>query len=469
MDDLLEMDAGALVTAMATGEVTAEALMEATLDRIAVVNGTVNAVVSLRDADVLLAEARAADQAADRGAFHGLPVAVKDLAHVAGIVTSEGSPAFADRVAVADDLHVARMRAAGAIFIGKTNAPEFGLGSHTFNPVFGATRNPYDRAVTCGGSSGGAAVALATRMTAIADGSDMMGSLRNPAGWNNVYGFRPTWGRVPAEPAGDGYLHQISTNGPMARSPADIALLLNVMAGPDGRQPLGLKADHFSAEDAEIRGKRIGWLRDWGGAWAMEAGILDLCETALGVFAEAGCEVEAIPVPFSRDALWESWTVLRSWAVSVGLAPLMARPDTRAQLKDTAIWEAERGMALSAAGVQAASEIRTEWFRAAAALFDRYDALAAPTAQVWPFAIDTAYPTEIAGQGMDTYHRWMEVMIPASLVGLPALAVPAGFGAHGLPMGMQIIGRHGDDQGVLTLGQAYHRRTLWPQKRPPEI
>ena len=199
-----------------------------------------------------------------------------------GIVTSEGSPAFADRVAVADDLHVARMRAAGAIFIGKTNAPEFGLGSHTFNPVFGATRNPYDRAVTCGGSSGGAAVALATRMTAIADGSDMMGSLRNPAGWNNVYGFRPTWGRVPSEPAGDGYLHQISTNGPMARSPADIALLLNVMAGPDGRQPLGLKADQFSAEDVDIRGKRIGWLGDWGGAWAMEAGILDLCETAGG-------------------------------------------------------------------------------------------------------------------------------------------------------------------------------------------
>ncbi len=468
MNDLLEKDATALVAEMADGTLSAEALMQATLARIEAVNGDVNAIVSLRDPETLLAEARAADQAPDRGALHGLTVAVKDLANVAGIVTSEGSPAFADRVAAADDLHVARMRAAGAIFIGKTNAPEFGLGSHTFNPVFGATRNPYGPDVTCGGSSGGAAVALATRMVAIADGSDMMGSLRNPAGWNNVYGFRPTWGRVPPEPAGDAYLHQISTNGPMARSPADIALLLNVMAGPEARQPHGLPGVRFGVEDADIRGKRIGWLGDWGGAWAMEAGILDLCESALEVFAEAGCEVEPISAPFSRDALWQSWTVLRSWAVSVGLAPLMADPKTRAQLKDTAIWEAERGMALSAAEVQAASEIRSDWFRAAAGLFERYDALAAPTAQVWPFAVDMAYPTEIAGQGMDTYHRWMEVMIPASLIGLPALAVPAGFGPRGLPMGMQIIGRHGDDQGMLTLAHAYHRRTLWPQKHPPE-
>lgn len=469
MDDLLEKDAGALVAAMAGGEITAEALMRATLARIEAVNGHVNAIVSLRDAETLLAEAQAADQAPRRGPLHGLPVAVKDLANVAGMVTSEGSPAFAHRVADADDLHVARMRAAGVIFIGKTNTPEFGLGSHTFNPVFGATRNPHDPAVTCGGSSGGAAVALATRMTAIADGSDMMGSLRNPAGWNNVYGFRPSWGRVPSGGEGDNYLHQISTNGPMARSPADLALLLNVMAGPDARQPLGLPAAEFSTDDADISGKRIGWLGDWGGAWAMEEGILGLCRGALDVFAGAGCMVEDVPAPFSREALWESWTVLRSWAIASGLAPLMARAETRDQLKDTAIWEAERGMALQAAEVQAASEIRSAWFRAAADLFDRFDALVVPTAQVWPFAVEMPYPTQIAGQGMDTYHRWMEVMIPASLIGLPALAVPAGFGAGGLPMGMQIIGRHGDDQGVLSLAEAYHRRTFWPQKNPPKI
>ena len=221
--------------------------------------------------------------------------------------------------------------------------------------------------------------------------------------------------------------------------------------------------------NADVSGKRIGWLGDWGGAWAMEPGILDLCRTAADILADAGCAIEAVAAPFSREALWESWTTLRSWSVSGGLAPLMADPKTRDQLKDTAIWEAERGLAMSAAQVQAASELRSDWYRAAAALFDHYDALVAPTAQVWPFATDIPYPTEIAGQGMDTYHRWMEVMIPASLIGLPALAVPAGFGPGGLPMGLQLIARHGDDRGVLNLAEAYHRRTGWPQKQPPKI
>ncbi|MEO3414030.1 amidase [Roseovarius sp. CAU 1744] len=468
MDDVLELEAGAQVALIAQGRLSAEELMRATLARIEAVNGTVNAIVALRDADTLLSEARAADKGPGRGALHGLPVAIKDLANVAGIVTSEGSPAYVDRVAQTDDLHVARIRAAGAIILGKTNTPEFGLGSHTFNPVHGVTHNPYDPTVSCGGSSGGAAVALATRMLSIADGSDMMGSLRNPAGWNNVYGFRPSWGRVPAEPEGDTYLHQLSTNGPMARCPADLALLLKVMSGPDPRRPHDLPAMRFDAEGAGISGKRIGWLGDWGRAWAMEDGILDLCQGAMEVFAEAGCVIEPVTAPFSLDALWDSWTMLRSWSVSVGLAPLMADQAARKKLKDTAIWEAERGMAMSAAEVQAASEIRSDWFRTAAALFERFDALAAPTAQVWPFAIDRAYPEAIAGQGMDTYHRWMEVAVPASLIGLPALALPAGFGPRGLPMGVQLIGRYGNDQGLLALAEAYHRRTLWPQKRPPE-
>lgn len=468
MEDFLDMEAGALRALLMRGELSAEELMRATLARIEAVNGAVKAIVALRDPDEVLAEARAADQRAGRGALQGLPVAVKDLSDVAGMVTSRGSPVFVGQVAASDDLHVARMRAAGAIFIGKTNTPEFGLGSHTFNPVHGATGNAYDGALSCGGSSGGAAVALAMRMLAIVDGSDMMGSLRNPAGWNNVYGFRPSWGRVPATPAGDTYLHPLSTNGPMARCPADLALLLNVMSGPDPRQPGGLPTQSFVAEDADVRGKRIGWLADWGGAWPMEAGILDLCASALDVFAGLGCEVEPVTVPFVAGALWESWTTLRSWAISADLAPLMAQDETRAKLKDTAIWEAERGAALSGAEIQAASALRSEWFRIAAGLFDRYDALVAPTAQVWPFAMEIPYPTSIAGQAMDTYHRWMEVVIPASLIGLPALAVPAGFGAQGLPMGMQLIGRHGDDQGLLSLAEAYHQATRWPQKYPPK-
>src|SRR6056297_3056297 len=315
MDDILRWEARAQAAAIAAGEVSAEALMQATLARIAEVNPRLNAVVSLQDEGVLLAEAKAADNRTPEGPLHGLPIAIKDLADAKGLPTSHGSPSFAGQVAARDSLHVARLRAAGAIVIGKTNTPEFGLGSHTYNPVHGATCNPYDPSVSCGGSSGGAAVALATGMLSIADGSDMMGSLRNPAGWNNVYGMRPSWGRVPAEPGGDTFLHQLSTNGPMARSPADLALLLNVMSGPDPRQPHGRNEAEIGALSGEVAGKRIAWLGDWGGAWPFEAGILDLCQHALTVMEDLGCVVEPLAAPFDRDALWESWALLRSWQV----------------------------------------------------------------------------------------------------------------------------------------------------------
>ncbi len=467
MDAVLQKDAGAQAALIAAGELGVEELMLATLARIEAVNGPVNAIISLRGADELLAEARAMDAAPVSGPLHGLPVAVKDLADVVGLPTSQGSPLYAGQVAGEDSLHVARMRAAGVIFIGKTNTPEFGLGSHTFNPVHGATVNAYDNTVSAGGSSGGAAVALALGMLAIADGSDMMGSLRNPAGWNNVYGFRPSWGRVPARSEGDVYLHQLSTNGPMARSPSDLALLLNVMAGPDPRQPHGMAEERFTRPGGDVAGKRIGWLGDWGGAYAMEKGILGLSGAALGVFEELGCEVEPVKPPFSREALWESWTSLRSWAVACSLAPIMADKKTRGQLKEDAIWEIERGMALSAMQVQAASVIRSDWYRAAADLFEQYDALVLPTAQVWPFPVDWTAPRAINGQAMDSYHRWMEVVIPASLIGLPALAIPAGFGEHGLPMGVQLIGRRGGDADLLQLAEAYHQATRWPEMRRP--
>ncbi len=463
MDDILNMAAGAQAALIAAGRLSAQDLMRATLERVAAVNGPLNAIVSLRDGDVLLAEARAADDAQASGPLHGLPIAIKDLADAAGLPTSQGSPLFAGQIAARDDLHVARLRKAGAIIIGKTNTPEFGLGSHTYNPVHGVTGNPYDPKLSCGGSSGGAAVALATGMLSIADGSDMMGSLRNPAGWNNVYGLRPSWGRVPAEPEGDTFLHQLSTNGPMARCPSDLALLLDVMSGPDPRQPHGMPPESFSPLSDEVKGKRIGWLGDWGKACSYEAGILPLVEDALQVFEGLGCVVDAIAPPFSSEALWDSWITLRSWSVGASLAPLL----DSGRLKPEAVWEAERGQALSAMDVHRASVLRSDWFGCAAQLFDRYDALVLPTAQVWPFPADRSYPTEIAGQKMDTYHRWMEVVIPASLIGLPAVAMPAGFGAQGLPMGMQLIGRRGDDIGLLELAQAYHLATEWPQNRPP--
>ncbi len=467
MDALHELDAGAQAALIAAGKLSVRELMQATLARIEAVNADVNAIVSLRPRDDLLAEAAAMDSAPVSGPLYGLPIAIKDLSDVAGLPTSQGSPLFAGQIAGADSLHVARMRAAGAIFIGKTNTPEFGLGSHTFNPVHGATVNACDPAVSAGGSSGGAAVALACRMLALADGSDMMGSLRNPAGWNNVYGFRPGWGRVPATPVGDIFLHQLSTNGPMARCPSDLALLLEVMAGPDPKQPGSMAAEWFSAPGADVAGKRIGWLADWGGAFAMEKGILELSEEALKVFAGLGCQVEPVSPPFSREALWQSWTCLRSWAVAADLMPVFEDSSTRGQLKEDAIWEIEQGASLTAMQVHAASVIRSQWFRAAVDLFESYDALVLPTAQVWPFPVEWTAPKEIAGQAMDTYHRWMEVVIPASLIGLPALAVPAGFGGNGLPMGLQLIGRRGDEAGLLHLAEVYHQATRWPDMRKP--
>ncbi|WP_158968007.1 amidase [Chachezhania sediminis] len=466
---LTSSSAADLLGSLHSGSLSAVELMRATLARIDAVNPATNAIVGLRDRDALLAEASEADTVSveDRGPLHGLPIAVKDLVQVAGILSTNGSPIFANHVPAKDDILAARLRAAGAILIGKTNVPEFGLGSHTFNPVYGATRNPYDLSRTCGGSSGGAAVALATGMLALADGSDMMGSLRNPAAWNNVYGFRPSFGKVPSEPLGDTFLKMMSTLGPMGRSPADIGLLLDVISGPDPRQPHGMPFEPaHPVKAAALDGLRVGWLGDWGGAFPCEPGILELCQNALGVLAENGATVEPVAPPFSADAMWDSWITLRSFLTGGGLAPLLERG---IEMKDSAMWEIGRYQSMTAEQVYAASVTRSAWFECAARLFDTYDVLVLPTAQAWPFDIDLPWPTEIAGRKMDTYHRWMQVTIPASLIGLPALSVPAGFGPEGLPMGMQLIGRHGNDGRILSVGQAYHEATEWPQMRPPAI
>jgi len=467
MDELLDGRAVDLADALAAGRVSAEEVMRATLDRIAARNH-VNAIVSLRDPEALIAEARAADAAPRKGWLHGIPMAIKDLAEARGLPTSWGSPLLAGTVATRDEPFVARLRAAGAILIGKTNTPEFGLGSHTFNPVFGPTHNPYGRGRTPGGSSGGAAAALAMRMLAVADGSDMMGSLRNPAGWCNVYGFRPSWGRVPGAAEGETFLHPLATDGPMARCPADLAALLDTMSGPVPGRPFVLPKQDFAAGlSAEVAGRRVAWLGDWGGAWPMEDGVLATCEAALAGMADIGVRVEPLTPPMPAAELWESWLVLRHWAVQAKLGGFYDNPAQRPHLKPAVLWEIEQGRALSRERIERAAAIRSEWYRRADALFDRFDALVLPTAQVWPFAVETVHPTEIAGQAMDTYHRWMEVVIPAGLIGLPTLAVPAGFGAEGLPMGLQLIGRHGADLSMLQLAEAWHRATDWPARRPP--
>ena len=454
---------------IAQGDVSCAEVMASFLARIAAVNGQVNAIVSLRDTDSVMAEARAADKASKRGPLHGLPFAVKDLVATKGLRTTYGSPVFADHVPAQDDLLAARLRAAGAIFIGKTNTPEWGQGSHSFNPVHGVTRNPYDLARSAGGSSGGAAAALAAHMVPLADGSDMMGSLRNPAAFCNVYGFRPTWGLVPGDADGDSFLATLATEGPMARNIADLALLLDVQAGENPLVPFGRSERFTTPVAADMRGKRIGWLGDWGGAYAMEPGILAQSETALRVFEGLGAEIVPIPPPFPAENLWQAWITLRAMLSAGGKRALYEDPAQRAQTKPETIWEIEQGLALTAAAVYDASVCRSRWFAVAAGLFDQFDALVLPSAQVWPFPVGWRWPQMIDGHKMDTYHRWMEVVVPASLIGLPALALPAGFGETGLPMGVQLIGRSGADRHILAMGQAYHQASDWPGKHPPPL
>jgi amidase len=448
-----------------------ERRMAETLERVGAVNPDINAIVSLRAEDAVLAEAQAMDRGDPVGPLHGEPIAIKDLAQTAGIATTQGSPLFADVIPQADDTIVRRIRQAGAIVIGKTNTPEFGLGSHTFNPVFGATRNPYDVSKSAGGSSGGAGAALATSMLEIADGSDMMGSLRNPAGWNNVYSLRPSWGVVTDGAEGDMYLHMLSTTGPMARSPAGVARLLDVMIGADPVHPLarGGAGPFAPVLTATAAGRRIGWLGDWSGAYPMEPGILSICEAGLGVFDGLGATVTPVGAPMQADTVWRSWVALRSFAVGAKLQPYYADPVQKSALKPAAITEIERGLTLTSSDIQKASAARSEWFRAAMRLFETYDALVLPTAQMWPFPVEWTHPTQINGVDMDTYHRWMEVVVPVSLIGLPAVTLPVGFGANGLPMGIQVFGRPGSDQMLLNMAEAYHHATYWPQERSPLV
>ncbi len=471
--ELFEKSASHLSRAIAARDVAPSEVMAATLARALAVNPGLNAIVSMPDPDVLMAQARVADDAPHAGWLHGMPFAVKDLVATRGLRTTWGSPIHADHVPDKDDLLAARMRGAGAIFIGKSNVPEWGQGSHSFNPVFGVTRNPYDLSRTAGGSSGGAAAALAARMVPVADGSDMMGSLRNPAAFCNVYGFRPTWGLVPGDADGDTFLATLATEGPMGRTVEDVANLLAVQAGVNPLVPFGRAGADFAALLAlNPRGTRIGWLGDWGGAYAFEPGILPLCEQALGMFEAMGCVVEPLPPPFPATDLWEAWVTLRAMLNAGAKRALYENPAHRAMTKPETIWEIEQGLHLTAAAVHAASVIRSRWYACAARLFETYDYLVMPSAQVWPFPADWRWPQAINGVAMDTYHRWMEVVVPVSLIGLPALNIPVGFGPPnpengGLPMGMQIIGRTGADADVLALGQCWHLATDWPGRRPP--
>ena len=473
--DVTAMDGVALGEAIRSRRVSCLEAMNAFLDGIERLNGRVNAVVSLRDRGACLADARARDEdlarGFRRGPLHGFPLAVKDLAATAGIPTTQGSPIFRSFVPDADAIVVERLKAAGAIVIGKTNTPEFGLGSHTFNPVFGVTRNAYDQARTAGGSSGGAAVALALRMLPVADGSDHGGSLRNPAAFNNVLGFRPSFGRVPGD-GRDAFLPALGVPGPMAHTVRDLAMLLRVMAGYDARAPLSMREDPAAVTEPlkrDFGGARIAFAGDFGGHLPFEPGVLDLCRSALPAFESLGARVEEAWPDFSLDEVWRAWLKIRAFQTGLALKDLWADPAKRAFMKPEARWEVESGAALSAYDVAEAGIVRTAWYGAVTRFFERYDFLLVPSAQVFPFDADIPWPKEIAGRAMDTYHRWMEVAIPVTMSGCPALNVPAGFNADGLPMGMQIVAPVGGELACLQFAYAYEQATGWVEKCPPPL
>ncbi len=478
LNPIVAMPAHALSDAIRRRELSCVEVMRAYLAHIDSVNPKINAIVARRDADALLREAAERDAQLDAGQWlgwmHGMPQAPKDLTAVRGMVTSMGSLVYKDQVTQHDSIIVERMRASGAIFIGRTNVPEFGLGSHTYNQVYGTTGNPYDPSKTAGGSSGGAAAALAARMLPVADGSDFGGSLRNPAAFCNVYGMRPSAGRVPFGPSPEVFLKQLSYEGPMGRTPRDVALLLSVMAGHDKRSPLSLRDDPAqfataldATSDADSRGKRIGWLGDWGGYLPLEPGILDVCAQGLATLDTVGCDVVDYQVPFAGDRLWRMWLTHRHLMVGGQFHALVQDPQTRKLLKPALIWEVEGLDGMTAHEVYQATQERSAWYQTVLSMFEEVDFLAVPSAQVFPFDATLDWPKHIAGRAMDTYHRWMETVTPWTLAGCPVISVPVGFSPQGLPMGMQLIGPPQGDLDVLRLAQAYDQACDWVQAHPP--
>lgn len=465
--DLCFLSAREMAARIRAGDCSATEVMTAHLDRIEAVNPALNAIVTLV-ADQAMAGARAADQRRARGEplpiLHGLPVAHKDLQETAGIRTTFGSPIFRDYVPPASSLLVERLAAAGAITVGKTNTPEFGAGSQTFNPVFGATRNPYDLSKTCGGSSGGAAVALAAGMVPLADGSDMGGSLRNPASFCNVAGFRPSPGRVPTWPSRLAWF-PLGVNGPMARSVDDLALMMEAIAGPDDRSPIGIEepGSVFGRPlGRDFRGVRIAWTNGLGLPYEPE--VLAVTEPHRATFEALGCVVEPDqPVMDEADGVFKG---LRAWHFQATLGDAYAA--MKEQLKDTIIWNIEQGRRLTAFDLGRIELDRTTLYHRVRRFLTRYDFLVLPTVQVLPFDIAVSYPTAIGATQMTTYIDWMKSCYYISTLGLPALSVPAGFSATGLPVGLQIVGRHHDDFGVLQLGHAFETATGFGRRRPAD-
>ena len=456
-NDICQLSAVELARLIRAKDLSAREVVSVHLAQIDRVNPTVNAIVTLV-AEQAMERARLADEDAARGRdigpLHGLPIAHKDLQSTKGIRTTFGSAIYRDFVPAEDSLLVERLRNAGAICVGKTNTPEFGAGSQTFNPVFGSTLNPHDRSKTCGGSSGGAAVALATGMLPIADGSDMGGSLRNPASFCNVVGLRPSPGRVPTWPAATAW-STLSVDGPMARNVADVALMFSAIAGPDARSPISIDASGspFAAPlDRDFTGVRVAWWKSLGGV-PVDPRVRETVNAQRRVFESLGCIVEEAEPDFTDfDAVFKT---VRALAFLTGVAPRVARH--RELVKDTILWEIDRGERLTAAEIAWAETKRTELYHRMRQFMERYAFFVLPVSQVPPFNVDQPYITEIDGVAMETYIDWMKSCYYISIVGNPAISVPCGFTPEGLPVGLQIVARHRDDWGLLQMAHAFER------------
>ena len=448
-------------------DISAREVVEAHLGQIDLVNPTVNAVVTLHPEQAMDA-AEAADEALVRGRevgpLHGVPIAHKDLVPTKGMRTTMGSPIYRDSVPDHDGLIVERLKKAGAVSIGKTNVPEFGAGAQTYNEVFGETFNPYDLSKTCGGSSGGAAVSLSCGMQPIADGSDSGGSLRLPASFCNVIGLRPSPGRVPIWPSLLAW-YPISVQGPMARTVEDTALLLSAIAGPDARSPIAIAEPgslFLRPLERDFNGVRIAWSRDLG-ELPVDPRVTEVIDGERHIFESIGCGVEDVDPDFNdADEIFQVW---RAWRFEVMLGKLLE--NNRDEMKDSVIWNIELGMELTGPQIGEAERKRTELYHRLREFMNTYEFLVLPVSQVPPFDIKQRYITEINGVKMDTYIDWMKSCYYISVIGLPAISVPCGFTPEGLPVGVQIVGRHQDDFGVLQLAYAFEKATGYWKRRPP--
>ncbi|MBT5252597.1 MAG: amidase, partial [Chloroflexi bacterium] len=397
------------------------------------------------------------------GPLYGLPIAIKDLQNTKGILTTQGSLIYKDFVPESDALIVERVKKAGAIVIGKSNTPEFGAGSQTFNAVFGSTKNPYDVGKTCGGSSGGAGVALATGMTTIATGSDLGGSLRNPAAWSNVVGIRPSPGRVPSVGGDLGWLN-LSTDGPMGRTVDDVALQLSVMAGDDARSPLSLRESgtgYAGSLGRDFKDVRIAWSKDLGGR-PIDAENSRVTESVKHVFDDLGLIIDDDEPDFSTTD--EIFQVLRAYSFAIKHETHLR--DHPEKLKKTVRWNAEQGLKQSAIDVAHAERLRTRLWEQLLGFFDKYEFLAMPVTSVPPFSIDLEYPNDINGVVPETYLDWMWPCYTVSVTALPAMSIPSGFTKDGLPVGLQLVGRPRDEMGLLQLASAFEGETNFWKQRP---